>query len=91
MSKRNWRLFLEDIIESIELIKGYTKEMNLDSFRNDRKTIDAVVRNLEIIGEAARNIPDEIKDRYQEIDWRGMIGLRNRVINEYFGVIMTVI
>lgn len=77
MSKRNWRLFLEDILESIELIKEYTKEMNLDSFRNDRKTIDAVVRNLEIIGEAARNIPDEIKDRYQEIDWRGMIGLRN--------------
>lgn len=47
MSKRNWRLFLEDILESIELIKEYTKEMNLDSFRNDRKTIDAVVRNLE--------------------------------------------
>mgnify|MGYP001430071181 CR=1 FL=1 len=91
MSKRDWKLFLEDILESIELIEDYIKGMNLDDFRNDRKTIDAVVRNLEIIGEAARNIPDEIKNRYQEIDWRGMIGLRNRIIHEYFGVSTTII
>jgi len=61
MSKREWKLFVEDILESIELVESYVANMNFDDFKNDRKTIDAVVRNLEIIGEAARNIPDEIK------------------------------
>lgn len=56
MSKRDWRLFIEDILESIGLIETYIKDMDFDDFRNDRKTIDAVVRNFEIIGEAARNI-----------------------------------
>ena len=58
MSKREWKLFVE---ESIELVESYVANINFDDFKNDRKTIDAVVRNLEIIGEAARNIPDEIK------------------------------
>jgi len=49
--------------------------MNFDNFKNDRKTIDAVVRNFEIIGEASRNISDEIKNKYQNVDWKGMIGL----------------
>ena len=65
--------------------------MNFDDFKNDRKTIDAVVRNLEIIGEAARNIPDEIKNKYQNVDWKGMIGLRNRIAHGYFGINLTII
>ena len=62
MSRRDWRLFVEDIIESIDLIESYVKDMELDDFKKDRKTIDAVVRNFEIIGEAARNIPEGIRN-----------------------------
>jgi len=91
MSKREWKLFVEDILESIELIESYVANMNFDDFTNDRKTIDAVVRNLEIIGEAARNISDEIKNKYQNVDWKGMIGLRNRIAHGYFGINLTII
>jgi len=91
MSKREWKLFVEDILESIELVESYVANMNFDDFKNDRKTIDAVVRNLEIIGEAARNISDEIKNKYQNVDWKGMIGLRNRIAHGYFGINLTII
>ena len=91
MSKRQWRLFVEDIIESIDLIESYVEGMDFRKFSDDRKAIDAVVRNFEIIGEAARNIPDEIKEKYEDIDWRGMIGLRNRIVHEYFGLYRSII
>jgi uncharacterized protein with HEPN domain len=68
MSKREWKLFVEDILESIELIETYVHDMELSDFTKDRKTIDAVVRNFEIIGEASKFIPDDIKTRYAEID-----------------------
>ena len=68
MSKREWKLFIEDIVESIRLIKNYVENMGFDDFKNDRKTIDAVVRNFEIIGEASRFIPDEIKGKYENAD-----------------------
>ena len=91
MSKREWKLFVEDILESIGLIEDYVKGMDFNEFKKDRKTIDAVVRNFEIIGEASRNIPEEIKNKYPDIDWKGMIGLRNRIAHEYFGVNLTII
>jgi uncharacterized protein with HEPN domain len=65
--------------------------MEFEDFNRDRKTIDAVVRNLEIIGEASKNIPDETKILYQDIDWKGIIGLRNRIAHEYFGVSLTIV
>ena len=79
MSEREWRLYVEDILESIELIKKYTEHMEFVDFRQDRKTIDAVVRNFEIIGEASKFIPEEIRRKHPEIDWRGGVGLRNRI------------
>jgi uncharacterized protein with HEPN domain len=91
MSERNWNLFLEDIIESIELIEKYVQNMDYTNFTKDRKTIDAVVRNFEIIGEASRNIPEDIKEKYPKIDWIGLAGLRNRVIHEYFGISLQII
>ena len=60
--------------------------MGLEEFAEDRKTIDAVVRNFEIIGEASKYIPDKIKEEYADIDWKGIAGLRNRIAHEYFGV-----
>ena len=60
--------------------------MNFDDFTNDDKTIDAVVRNFEIIGEASNRVPDNFKSDHPEIEWRRMTGLRNRIIHEYFGI-----
>jgi uncharacterized protein with HEPN domain len=91
MSKRNWKLFVEDILESIGLIESYISNMNFDDFQKDRRTIDAVVRNLEIIGEASRSIPEEIKNNHPEIDWKGIIGLRNRIAHEYFGISVSIV
>lgn len=91
MSKRDWKLFVEDILESIALIENYVERMDFNDFVNDRKTIDAVIRNFEIIGEASRNIPEEIRQKYQNVDWKGMIGLRNRIAHEYFGVDVSII
>jgi uncharacterized protein with HEPN domain len=83
---RDFRLYLDDIHDAIRSIREYTEGMTFDSFAGDRKTIDAVIRNLEIIGEAARNLPDEIKDQGVEIEWRKIVGLRNLLIHEYFGI-----
>jgi len=91
MSERNWRLFIEDILESIDLIEAYTANMQLDNFKKDRKTIDAVVRNFEIIGEASNNIPETIRQKYCQIDWKGIVGLRNRIAHEYFGINTSII
>jgi uncharacterized protein with HEPN domain len=91
MSKREWKLFIEDILESMSLIEEYVKGMSFDDFKEDRKTIDAVVRNFEIIGEAAKNIPENVRNDYKDIDWIGIIGLRNRISHEYFGIDFSII
>ena len=91
MSKRNWKLFVEDILESIGYIEKFTETVEFEEFKEDRKTIDAVVRNFEIIGEASKFIPDDIKEEHQEVDWKGIIGLRNRIAHEYFGISTTII
>lgn len=91
MSKRDWKLFIEDILESTGFIDKYIKDMNLDDFKKDRKTVDAVIRNLEIIGEATKNVPENIKNTYKDIDWNGIIGLRNRIVHNYFGIDFSII
>ena len=83
---RDYRLYLDDILDSINKITLYIEDMDLDVFSTDQKTIDAVVRNLEIIGEAARNLSDEIKESITEIEWKKIVGLRNILIHEYFGI-----
>jgi uncharacterized protein with HEPN domain len=83
---RSQNLYLNDISESIEKILEYTKEIDLDMFIENSMVFDAVVRNFEIIGEAARNIPDSIKTRFSDIPWADMVGMRNILIHGYFGV-----
>ena len=83
---RNGRLYLDDIIQACNKIINYTDNISHDDFIKDDKTIDAVVRNLIIIGEAARLIPNDIKKKLPELDWPAIIGLRNIVTHEYFGV-----
>jgi len=84
--KKRYLMSLQDILESIDRIDTYTEGVEYDSFSHNQMLIDAVIRNLEIIGEAARNVPEEIKNKYNEIPWKKMIGLRNMLIHGYFGV-----
>ncbi|MBI2327191.1 DUF86 domain-containing protein [Candidatus Curtissbacteria bacterium] len=86
MSKKRYRVYLDDILTSVERIKDYTKNLSKEDFLKDLKTIDAVVRNIEILGEAARNIPEDFKEKYPELPWSKMISMRNKVIHEYSGI-----
>lgn len=86
MSSRGVRLYIADIIEAIERIQHYTRGTSAQDFVRDGKTVDAVLRNISVIGEAAANLPEELKVAHPEIPWKEMIGMRNKVIHEYFGV-----
>jgi uncharacterized protein with HEPN domain len=77
---------LDDIRESCEKISRYAGDLDIAQFRSDEKTFDAIVRNLEIIGEAVKHLPQELLIRSPAIDWRKIAGLRDVVIHEYFGV-----
>ena len=91
MSKRDVRLFLADMLDSIGKIERYTAGMDFARFAEDERTVDAVVRNLEILGEAARQIPEEVRHRYPAIPWRRVVGLRNIVVHAYFAVDLEII
>lgn len=86
MSDRDHKLLLEDILDAGEKIKEYTNNLSYDDFMNSDLTKDAVARNFEVIGEAASKIPEYIKHQYPNVEWKRIIGLRNRIVHEYFGV-----
>jgi uncharacterized protein with HEPN domain len=86
MSKRSPELLVEDILEAVRKIKVFTKGMSFDKFINDEKTVDAVIRNFEIIGEASNRLPDEYRSKHNDVEWERMIGFRNRIIHDYFGI-----
>jgi uncharacterized protein with HEPN domain len=86
MSRRAAPLLIDDIQEAIDKIERYISGLDHAAFVKDDKTIDSVVRNLEIIGEAANRVPDHIKARYSGIEWRKIIGLRNRIVHDYFSI-----
>lgn len=86
MSKRTPKLLLEDMLDAIDHIQAYTKGMGFDDFNHDQKTKDAVVRNFEIIGEAANKLPDETLESNPRVDWKNVIGFRHVLIHHYFGV-----
>lgn len=86
MSKKDPKLYLTDIVDSISRIEEYTRGFSFEDFKNDLKTIDAVVRNFEVIGEAAANLPEEFREKYSKIPWSQIIAMRNKVIHEYFGI-----
>ena len=86
MSKRAPNLLIEDIIDSGIKILEYTNNLSFDDFIDDDKTVDAVIRNFEIIGEAANRLPQDLKDQYPDIDWNRIRGFRNRIVHDYFGI-----
>jgi len=91
MPSRDHRLQIDDILAAIARIRAYTQGMTYDDFAAGTKTQDAVVRNLEIIGEAARTLPDEVKQRTSAVDWHKMVALRNILIREYFGISLPIV
>ena len=82
---------ITDILDCITKIQRYTKGYRFDDFQDDEKTIDSVLRNLEIIGEAARHVPTEIREQYPDLPWLEMLTMRNLVIHEYHGVNLRII
>lgn len=84
--KRNYKIYLDDIFESMKRIEGYIKDIDFQGFQNNQMVIDATVRNFEIIGEASKNIPKDVQNKYVEVPWRKMYGLRNLISHEYFGI-----
>jgi uncharacterized protein with HEPN domain len=77
---------LKDILDSIGKIKSYTSEHTFDSFILDSKTLDAVIRNFEIIGEAANRLPEDFKDQNPSVNWFRIRGFRNRIVHDYMGI-----
>lgn len=86
MSKRNASLLLEDMVDAANKIERYTEGLDYSAFINDEKTIDAVVRNFEIIGEAANRLGSEFHESHSEIEWNRIRGFRNRIVHHYFGI-----
>ena len=88
---RDCKLYLDDILEATARIERYTKGLTLERLRKDNLTIDGVVRNLEIIGEAAKNIPANVKEKHPVIEWKKIAGLRDILAHEYYGIDLEII
>ena len=86
MPPRDWKLRIRDIAKAIRNVRSYTEGMNYSDFVSDPKTVDAVIRNFIIIGEAASRVPSKIESMHPEIPWKDMRDMRNFVVHEYFGI-----
>lgn len=88
---RDCKVYLEDMLEAIQKTRRYTNSLTFEDFSLDEKTIDAVVRNLEILGEAVKQIPDSLRLEYPQVDWSRIAGLRDILIHQYFGIDLTIV
>jgi len=91
MSKRNPDVYLQDIMESIEHIEEYLDGIDENEFYQNSEKQDAVLRRLEIIGEAVKHISDEVRAEYEKVPWRKIAGMRDIIIHEYFGITLSMI
>jgi len=89
--KREMGDYFEDIVSAMEKAMNFVKDISYEEFSRDDKTVFAVIRALEIVGEAVKNIPDEMRKNYPEIPWKDMAGMRDKVIHEYFGVKLKIV
>ena len=79
------------MLEAMEKIRRYTAGLTTETFSTDEKSVDAVVRNLEIIGEAANRLPEDLKAQHREVEWSRIVGLRNRIVHDYFGIDLQIV
>jgi len=91
MKERDFTDYIKDILISMQDVEEFTSGMTFEDFLQDKKTIKAVIRSLEVLGEAAKKIPDDIKARYPRIPWKRMAGMRDKLIHEYFGVDLEIV
>lgn len=91
MKNRDYTDYINDILNSIEEAIEFTGSMTFDEFSQDKKTVNAVIRSLEVLGEAAGKIPDDLREEAAEIPWEKIIGMRNKLIHEYFGVDLEIV
>ncbi len=89
--KRDATVYIADILDAIRKIVSYTEHIGYEVFKSDEMRQDAVVRNFEVIGEAAKNIPDYFKKQHPGIAWNTITGMRNKLIHEYFGVSLSIV
>lgn len=83
---RDYKVYVDDILEAIGKIRRFTADLDSKTFSDDEKTFDAVIRNLEVIGEAVKKIPEEIRTQYPTVEWKKIAGVRDILIHEYFGI-----
>ncbi len=91
MSKREPGLLIGDILDSAHKILNYTRHLSFEEFITNSLVIDAVIRNFEIIGEAANRLPEEYKEKYPSIDWHRLRGFRNRIVHDYMGIDFSIV
>lgn len=83
---RNYKLYLKDILEAMTAIEKFVEGMEFDEFKQDDKSSSAVVRKFEVIGEATKNIPESLRTKYSDVPWKEMAGMRDKLIQFYFGI-----
>ena len=83
---RDHKLYLEDMLEATKRIEKYTRGITLQKLKKDTLVLDGIARNLEIIGEAAKNVPAQIREKHPEVEWKKIAGLRDILAHEYFGI-----
>ena len=88
---RNWRLYIQDMIEFGQRVLNYTEGLDQDDFVADERTYDATLRNIELLGEAAGHIPSYVREAHPEIEWRRIVGARNRLAHGYLGIDVDVV
>lgn len=91
MRRRELGDYIQDILDAIVEIKEFIQGMRFENFAKEKKAINAVVRSLEVIGEATKKIPEDLRERYPQIPWRRMAGMRDKLIHEYFGIDLEII
>ena len=89
--RRDFRVYLEDILEAAAAAREFVAGMSKDELGNDRRTRDAVVRNLEIVGEAVKKLPPQTKRDHPEVEWKKIAGLRDILVHDYFGIDMDIV
>ena len=88
---RDYKVYLQDVLDAAGKVRSYTAGLSFKIFSEDTKTVDAVVRNLEVIGEAIKQVPDDVRSKHADVEWKKIAGLRDILVHQYFGIDVEII